>query len=138
MGRERTLLERLADPGGEGPLSVSENTQRLADSILRHLRKMLNTRQGHVIVQPEYGMPDVTEFLRTLPEMVQAAQEGIRNSIERFEPRLRNVAVEYVPSQEILMELRFEVTAELVTESEEASVWFETAVAPSGHIEVKG
>jgi type VI secretion system protein len=138
MARERSLLERLADPTGYRPLTVEENTQELADSILRHLRKMLNTKQGHVLTQPEYGMPDVTEFIQNLPEMVEVVQRGIRNSIEKFEPRLRNVTVTYVPSQEVVANLRFEITAELVTEREEASVWFETAVTPTGQIEVRG
>ncbi|HET6369858.1 MAG TPA: type VI secretion system baseplate subunit TssE [Nitrospiria bacterium] len=138
MGREKTLLERLADPEGNRNLTVSENTEQLADSILRHLRKMLNTRQGHALIQPEYGMPDVTEFRENLPEMVEIVQQGIRNSVEKFEPRLRNVTVSFVPSQDDWTNLRFEITGELVTEREEASVWFETSVSPEGHIEVKG
>jgi type VI secretion system protein len=138
MAREKTLLERLADPAGYRSLTVMDNTQELADSILRHLRKMLNTRQGHALIQPEYGMPDVTEFIQSLPEMVEVVQRGIRNSIEKFEPRLRNVTVSYLPSSDVATNLRFEITAELVTDQEEASVWFETAVTPTGQIEIKG
>jgi type VI secretion system protein len=137
-GRERTLLERIADPRPDAPLTVSENTQQLADSILRHLQRMLNTRQGHVLTQPEYGMPDVTEFIHTLPSTVDDVRRAIRNSIEKFEPRLRNVEINYAPSVEGSLNLRFEITAEMVTEREEASVWFETAVTDSGHIDVKG
>lgn len=138
MGREQTLLERLADPRIDRPLTITENTQQLADSILRHLQKMLNTRQGHVLTQPEYGIPDVTEFIQTLPDMVNEVRSAIRNSIEKFEPRLRNVEVAFVPSEGAGLSLRFEITAELVTEKEDASVWFETSVSPSGHIDVKG
>ena len=138
MGREQTLLERLADPGVDRPLTITENTQQLADSILRHLQKMLNTRQGHVLTQPEYGIPDVTEFIQTLPDMVNEVRSAIRNSIEKFEPRLRNVEVAFVPSEGAGLSLRFEITAELVTEKEDASVWFETSVSPSEHIDVRG
>lgn len=137
MGLERSLLERLADPRADSPLTIAENTQQLADSILRHLRKMLNIRQGHTLIQPEYGMPDITEFIQSLPQTVEAVQQAIRNSIEKFEPRLRNVTVTYVPS-EGWPSIRFEITGELVTEKEEASVWFETAVSPSGHVEIRG
>lgn len=138
MGRERSLLERIADPRTDAPLTITENTQQLADSILRHLQKMLNTRQGHALTQPEYGIPDVTEFIQTLPDMVNEVRRAIRNSIEKFEPRLRNVEVTFVPSEDEWMRLRFEITAELVTEREDAAVWFETSVSPSGHIEVRG
>ena len=119
-------------------MTTVENTQQLADSILRHLQRMLNTRQGHALIQSEYGMPDVVELRHTLPEMINEARRAIRNSIEKFEPRLRNVDVTYVPSEDNVLNLKFEITAELVTEKEEASVWFETAVSPSGHIEIKG
>ena len=137
-GRERTILERLADPRADAPLTIAENTQQLADSVLRHLQRMLNTRQGHVLIQPEYGMPDVTEFIQGLSEGVNLVRRAIRNSIEKFEPRLRNVEVTYVPSEEDLLSLRFEISAELVTEQEEASVWFETSISPEGHLYVKG
>jgi type VI secretion system protein len=138
MGLERTLLERLADPRADRPLTVNENTELLAESVLKHLQRMLNTRQGHVLVQPEYGMPDVTEFVQTLPEMVNAVQKAIKNSIQKFEPRLRNPTITFVPSEFYQTELRFEITAELVTQKEEASVFFETEVSPSGEIRIKG
>lgn len=138
MGLERTLLERLADPRADRPLTVNENTELLAESVLKHLQRMLNTRQGHVLVQPEYGMPDVTEFVQTLPEMVNAVQKAIKNSIQKFEPRLRNPTITFVPAEFYQTELRFEITAELVTQKEEASVFFETEVSPSGEIRIKG
>ncbi len=135
--RERTLLERLADPRADQPLSATENPEVIAESILRHLRKMLNTRQGHVLTQPEYGMPDLTEFIQNLPEVVSTVQQAIRTSVEKFEPRLRNVSVQYVPS-DAWPHVRFEVTGELKTDQEQVAVWFETAVDPAGHVEVKG
>ena len=137
MAREETLLERLNDPSQVSALTVTEDTQRLADSILRHLRRMLNTRQGHVLTQSDYGMPDVTGFVQNLPDMVTASQRAIQNSIEKFEPRLRNVSVTYAPSED-KFNVHFEVTAELVTEKEEAAVWFETFLTSSGHIEIRG
>ena len=135
---ERTLFERLADPRIDRPLSVNENTELLAESVLKHLSKMLNSRQGHVLIQPEYGMPDVVEFVQNLPEMVQEVERGIKNTIERFEPRLRNPVITFVPEEGYQGTLRFEISAQLVTEKEEASVWFETAVSPSGQIQIKG
>ena len=138
MGRERTLLERLADPETNAPLTISENTELMAESIIRHLQRMLNTRQGHVLTQPEYGMPDVTEFIHSLPDAVNEVRRAIRKSIEEFEPRLRNVEVNVVEIEQGSLQLKFEVTAELVTEKEEASVWFETAINSAGQIRVKG
>jgi len=137
MGFDQTLLERIASAAPGKPLTVAENSQQLAESILRHLRRMLNTRQGHVLTQPDYGMPDVTGFVQNLPDMVSATQRGIQESIEKFEPRLRNVSVMYAPSED-KFNVHFEITGQLMSDKDEASVWFETVVAPSGHIEIRG
>jgi type VI secretion system lysozyme-like protein len=83
-------------------------------------------------------MPDVTEFIHALPEAVDDVCNAIRTSIQRFEPRLQNVEVTNIPPQEGGLTLRFEITGELVTGDEEAAVWFETEVTPSGRIEVRG
>jgi type VI secretion system protein len=99
---------------------------------------MLNTRQGHTLTLPEYGMPDITSFRHALPEAVSAMENDIKNSIDKYEPRLRNVSVSQVPLPDGEMILRFEVTGELVTAREEASVLFETSINPSGYIEIKG
>ena len=134
-----SLLTRIAHAAN--PHSMERHTwkdQDLEQAVVSHLIRMLNTRQGHALIQPDYGMPDVTEFIEKLPVLVEVVQDGIRNSIEKYEPRLRNVTVKYVPSEEQWPNLRFEITGELVTERDDASVWFETAVNPSGRIEVKG
>lgn len=138
MGIQRTLLERIADSRRDIPLTIGENKEALAESVLRNLQNMLNTRQGHVLVQPDYGMPDVTEFVQTLPELVKAVEKGIKNSIQKFEPRLKNPVITYVPAEHYQTELRFEISAELVTEREKAPVSFETEVSSSGQIKIKG
>jgi type VI secretion system protein len=135
MARERSLLERLGR-FDERPLTGGQNIEDLASSVLSHLQKMLNTRQGHVLIQPEYGLPDMTQFVSDLPEMARTSSRAIKNSIERFEPRLRNVTVTHVPNDEDVTNLWFKIMAELVTDREEVTVSFQTRVNPSGHIEV--
>ena len=131
------MLQRIAHPQPDAPLTTKQNLHELNASILSHLKKMLNTRQGHVLTQPEYGMPDITEFILNLPEAVHEVSEAIRSSIERFEPRLISVTVNHLPSEYSLFSLRFEITAALVTDVDEASVRFETELTPSGQIEVR-
>ena len=137
MAFDQTLLERIANASPAKALTIAENSQQLAESILRHLRRMLNTRQGHVLTQPDYGMPDVTGFVQNLPDMVSATQHGIQDSIEKFEPRLRNISVMYAPSED-KFNVHFEITGQLLSDKDDASVWFKTVVAPSGHIEIRG
>lgn len=139
MPRERTLLERFNDPRPGEPLRTTQNTEMLAKSVLQHLSKVLNTRRGHSLTQPEdYGMTDLTELIHGFPESIKEVQQAIRTTIEKYEPRLRNVDVEYVKSDEDVLTLRFKITAQIATERQGAPVWFETVVAPSGQVELKG
>src|SRR5574340_1343889 len=99
MGRECRLLERLGDEKLARPKAVKENPRLLAESVLRHLRKMLNTRPDQVLIQPSYGMPDLTEFVQDQPAAVEEVQAAILRSITQFEPRLRDVSVTHVPAR---------------------------------------
>jgi len=138
MARERSLLDRIDDPRPDAPRRVEEDTEALADSVLSHLQRMLNTRQGNCLTVPDYGIPDFTDMVHNFPEAVGQMQRAIRNSVERYEPRLRKVRVTPTNPGDDFLQLRFEITAELLTADEDASVWFETTIAPDGHVRVRG
>jgi len=76
--------------------------------------------------------------VHNFPEAVGQMQRAIRNSIERYEPRLRKVQVTPANPEDDFLQLRFEITAELVTADEDASVWFETTIGADGHVRVRG
>lgn len=138
MARERNLLDRLDQPRPQASRRVGESTEELADAVLSNLQQMLNTRQGNCLTLEDYGIPDFTDMIHNFPEAVGQMQRAIRRSIERYEPRLRRVRVTPVDSGDEFLQLRFEITGELVTADEDASVWFETTIAPSGKINVRG
>jgi len=110
----------------------------MADSVLRHLQRMLNTRRGNAPTVPDYGVPDLTDLARGFPESAGALQEALRACIEKYEPRLRDVSVQYKESPDDVLSMSFEVTGRLVTRGDEAGVWFLTRVDPEGRIDVKG
>jgi type VI secretion system protein len=130
-----TLFERLADPEINAARTISENTQELADSIMRHLQRLLNMRQGHVLTRPDYGMPDFTDCAESLPETLDKVRKAIKSSIEAFEPRLRRVRITHLPSEDSLL-LHFGITGQLLTGKQEVSTFFSTKVGPSGNAEV--
>jgi type VI secretion system protein len=138
MARERSLLDRIDDPRPDAPRRVDEDTEALADSVLTHLQRMLNTRQGNCLTVPDYGIPDFTDMVHNFPEAVGQMQRAIRRSVERYEPRLRKVRVTPTNPEDDFLQLRFEITAELVTADEDASVWFETTIGADGHVRVRG
>ena len=100
---------------------------------------MLNTRRGNAPVAPEYGIPDIVDLLHSFPESIRIMERAIRNTIEKYEPRLTNVRVRHLMPEDDVFMLHFEVTAVLSSpDSKKESVWFETKVAHSGEVTVRG
>jgi type VI secretion system protein len=131
VARDRTLLERLAKPDPVGQRTISEDKHRIVDSIMRHLQKLLNTRQGQALIQPEYGLPDITDCVEGAPEALDRVRRAIKNSIELFEPRLNRVKITHIPIGHDL-NLHFGISGQIITEKERIPVNFSTTVTPSG------
>jgi type VI secretion system protein len=134
--RERSLLDRLRDRGDGAVRSARENPNAVADSVLEHLRRMLNTRQGISCTVPDYGIPDLTDMVHSFPEAVDRMRRSIRSSIEKYEPRLKNVQVEHVPEEGDPFQLCFEIKGQIVTGAEKTPVAFHTTLDASGRARV--
>lgn len=134
---ERTLLERLARPKTRGVRTLSENTNELTKSVMRHLTNMLNSRIGHAPAQMDYGIPEPSEVAHAFPDALGQMQRAIRMCIEKYEPRLTGVNVMHVESEDDQFTLRFQITAQLSTSKDRAPVCFDTLVDSAGRIRVK-
>ncbi len=137
MATERTLLERIDNPE-QGGYRLAADPHRTIESVLTHLRKMLNVRQGSVCTLPDYGIPDLNSLFMQYPDAVLALRRIIRDSLEKYEPRLRGVNVRYIPDEENPLMLRFEIKARLVMDEQESPVRFETVVGDNGEVRVRG
>ncbi|MEW5875125.1 MAG: type VI secretion system baseplate subunit TssE [Candidatus Zixiibacteriota bacterium] len=135
---DRTLFERLAHPEPPGSRRLHLDVGRLKQSVLLHLRRMLNTRHGHAPAQPDYGIPDLNEFMFAMPESITPMRQAIQASIEKYEPRLRSVHVAWVPDEDDPLNIRFEISARLIAEDEEVPVSFTTNVGSATGIDVIG
>jgi type VI secretion system protein len=134
---EQTLLERIRDPRPDEARRAEVDFNRLVGSILAHLRHMLNTRQGGAPAQPKYGLPEIGELVHSMPDGLSDFRQAIKNTIETFEPRLKHVRVNVRESEEDMMLLQFEVTAQLAQVRENALLRFQTYIDPAGRIELK-
>ena len=103
-----------------------------------HLRRMLNCWHGHAPAVPDYGIPTLSELVHSFPESISLMQRAIRTTIEKYEPRLRRVRVVPVESEDDILTLHFEISADLVTSDEKASIRLETRVDSNGRIELRG
>jgi type VI secretion system protein len=137
VAMERTLLERIDNPE-QGGYRLTADPHRTIESVLTHLRKMLNVRQGSVCTLPDYGIPDLNSLFTQYPDAVMALRRIIKESLEKYEPRLRRVNVRYLPDEENPLLLRFEITARLVMDDQDSPIRFETVVGDSGKVRVRG
>jgi type VI secretion system protein len=126
----RGLLSRLEATGVRATRGLDDH-----DSIVEHLRVLLNTRRGNSPSCPEFGIPDFSDLVHSFPGAVQVLQRAIRDTILSFEPRLKQVTVKHVPSEDPLT-LRYEITAQSHSSRGRGSFRFNTQMSSGGHIAV--
>ena len=136
MAEER-LLERIRTWKNEPGRRTRGEARRQVDSIVAHLQRILNTRQGNVPIAPGYGVPDLTDFMLSYPESVTEIEKSIRQAIEDYEPRLASVRVSFIHQEEDVLCLRFQVVAQLAAESGR-NILIETIVDSDGRVSLKG
>lgn len=137
MPRERSLLERLRHAEEELGRSIHEDTARRVESVLANLRRVLNSRHGVTPIAADYGIPDLSDVIHSFPEATARLRVAIQAAIETYEPRLRRVRVRAVETPDDPLSVRFEITAELATEDDRSSVWFETRIDSHGEVSVR-
>ena len=136
MAEER-LLERIRSWKNEPNRRSRGEPRRQIGSIVAHLQRILNTRQGNVPIADGFGVPDLTDFMLSYPESVTEIEKSIRQAIEVYEPRLRSVRVSFVHQEEDVLCLRFQIVAQLREESGR-NVLIETIVDSDGKVSLKG
>jgi type VI secretion system protein len=137
MPRERGLLDRIRAPDQEGERTIHGNTGRLADSVMENLRGLLNSHHGNVPTREDYGIPAIVDVLHNFPDAIGGMRKAIKTTIEKYEPRLRRVNVRHVENPADPLALNFEITAELVTDDQKASVQISTRIDGSGQVRVR-
>jgi len=134
MSEER-LLERIRS-FERNPLRRGGRDQRHSlDSVLAHLQRILNTRQGNVPLADDYGVPDFLNFLQSYPESIHEIEASIRTAIDKYEPRLSGTTVAYVPDEDDTLTLRFQIMSSLTIEGGR-KVFFETVVDTDGRLRI--
>lgn len=149
LGLQPSLVDRLIDPDSAGTsILTGYNAEQLYQAVLRDLEALLNTRQipePTLLADEElsqsiltYGLPDFVSAESLSSTQRQEIGNAIRQVVERFEPRLKEVKVTLLSKDEesIKQRLRFRVAARLnVNPSPDVS--FDTILEmASGHYQV--
>lgn len=137
MARELSLLDRIKYPDREDRRSVDPDLGRLAQSVLRNLERLLNSRQGSAPTGLGYGIPSLEDVMHGGTDALRDLTAEIKRSIETYEPRLRSVRVRLIPRSDDAVMLRFDITAELMVGGRRSRVHFETRVEQSGRMSVR-
>ncbi len=108
------LLERLSALEDPGRTAGVPPDRLLRDSVASHLVRLLNTRAGSVPIDPDYGMPDMSNIAGSFAlGTTESLSEAIVRQVARYEPRLRNVRITVEQEQREVITLRFELRGQL-------------------------
>lgn len=98
-----SLLRRLGKP----EWTDSQERESVRFSVLN----ILGTRQASAPTAPGYGLPDPDELALALPATAPVLVRAMRQTIQEFEPRLKQVLVRHLAEEG--RSDAFELTAEL-------------------------
>lgn len=140
-----SILEslRTRNPDDRTPLDDVQGLtlDMLRESVLRDLRRLLNTRNGWRPVEAgdtllrqsvaNYGVPDFSGFSLGSEEAREALRRTVEETVRNFEPRLSRVRVRRMPDDiETSRRLRLQIEAELLAEPRPVRIVFDTQVEP--------
>jgi len=135
--RDERLLERIYNLEKDPDRREGRDPSRQINSILNHLQRVLNTKQGSVPIADDYGIPNFTDLPGAFSTgSTHEVERIIKSVIEKYEPRLTRVHAGFIPQEKDLLALRFEIDARLATK-EDIPVSFETVVNAGGMINIK-
>lgn len=134
--REERLLKRIRMYEQDPHRHTGENPRLALTSIVEHLQLILNTKQGSVPIGLDYGLPDLTELLRSYPDSIRDFERSIRSTIQKYEPRLTMVRVKLVPQDEDPFVLNFQISARLIHNNRKMGIVLHSSINEDGKIQI--
>ena len=141
MSTNESLLRRIALRAGPrrelhtGAGSIAE----LEASVMRNLQRILRSRVGIAPACPEYGLPEFDYVADGYTEQARRFAEGIKRTIELYEPRVTDVRVITPRLEERLraedpMTLRVEIKARLHVPGTRHRAKFSATLSADGRV----
>ncbi|MDA9391389.1 hypothetical protein WN73_12080 [Bradyrhizobium sp. CCBAU 45394] len=125
-------MERLEDGAATHRMSFD----RFRASVLENLRRVLNSRQGCCETRPDLGMPDLNEAVGQGADAVRALARSLKQQIETFEPRLKNVSIRFHADPDNPLQLSFHVNATLNYDDQMKQISFDAIC--DKHVRIRG
>lgn len=134
------LLERIRNMARTPAERRETDDKSIQDSILQHLIRLLNTRQGSSMLAPDYGMPDLSALWTSeTGDSMRRIEDILTHVVSRYEPRLRDVSVRFLRDRKEPSQLSFALTATMAIPElrDERTMYLQTVLTPSGRIRVR-
>ena len=130
-------IQQAADPNASERYTMRGSD--VESAVAQHLAQLLNTRQGSCLTCPDYGLIEVSEVLYDFPDAIGIMQRALKNTIQTYEPRLKNVQVRHLKDEIAnTMILPFEITGQLhLPDGRRTSLRVSTRVDGSGNVRVE-
>lgn len=135
--KELRLLERIALSDKEIGRTHATSTHQLIQSILNHLTCILNTRQGSVPIDENFGVPDFTNLAGSvISGTTREIIDNIEKMIESYEPRLKKPLVKLVEDEKSLLSLTFSINGFIKVDNQDIPIKLSSKVLASGRINI--
>ena len=130
---KQPLLTRVLNGGQSNTASYEDYIVQIGDN----LSKLLNSKQGSAGISEKYGMPDFNSVVHNCPQAVITMEKMIAETIDFFEPRLRDVRVLGKVDIQQLGTLSFDIKANVKYENSVRPIAYKTVFVGNGKIMVK-
>lgn len=135
---ECRLLERLSALGTDTAQAQVSRAEMLINSILNHLQRILNTRQGSVPIDPEFGVPDFTNLAGSFSSgTTEQIMQDMSRMIQQYEPRLRQPRITFSSNQEEVLSLAFSISGTVSIDDRDIPVRLTSQVASNGKVSLR-
>lgn len=137
MSKER-LLKRIRYWGrGQGERVSRLEAGEFRMSVLADLSLLYNTQKGTVLISDDLGVPDFASLLNRFgPQEADLITRSLREVTEKYEPRMKNVRVSFLPREDEYDSLRFAVAGSLEFRGQELPIEFSALVQGNGTVTI--
>lgn len=108
----------------------------LIESIHNHLRDLLNTHAGNAMIANDYGLPDFNDVLAENANLLREIRENIKDAIEQYEPRLKDVSVKSLSRPDDPLQLCFAVSGQVNHNGKDLPLSIDVSVGIDGRFDV--
>lgn len=132
------LLKRIKGWEEAGQVSASNaDVNEVMESVRDDLEKLFNTRQGTVLIDPDFGLPDFTHLMNgySAPD-VGEIQRNLLLQVREYDKRLLNAQLVEQTGQSKESNLKFGLTAVFNHKSQEHTLSTHIVINDNGSIAV--